>query len=314
MRLILLTFIISNLALGAEVCSDVFRTKTFKTYVSKSLEAAKPESRYITRAISEEFEDIMKKYPGVKLRYNYIVGEELSLRGPVSKIKDIPFDASHRIRPKSAQNTSELVARIERLDPAMQRAFLNAYNALTDPAIVKRYLKDLYAESAVLAYRSQGSKSSFTLNGDGQLAGRSIAVTIVQRFKSRGDTKFTKITGENPYTGKYIVSGKYKVPDEVAKSENASFRMAVANGPFIDAKFPDYQAHGAYSHLIQRDLVYPHLKMALGEDVSRFYTYLGSKEGISLWIDLFDSGVTRLDSLTRPETVTEVVFGQLGRL
>ena len=151
----------------------------------------------------------------------------------------------------------------------------------------------------------KNDKLKYAIENEMAVSERAISVTLIRRLKARGDTKFTKIINKDMQSGNYLKFGKKDIDKEAIKTENGAFREAIRTGPFIDTIFRPFKNHGAYAHMIERDILYRPLQKPLNNNHKKFYDYLGSKKGITFWADLFDSGsTTGTRSYTRPENVT----------
>lgn len=305
MRLIICLFLSLSIS-TADVCEQVFQPKKFKASIVSEI-VSEPASAYF-----DEFEVLVSRFPGIDYRYRFVVGKNLKFRQQVESFEEIPLELSHRFRPPASRNRGVLVERFNELEPKMQEAIVKAYNVLNDPDIIARYMRELYAESMVYMVGKEGLEKVQMMLTEGLVSYRAVAVTIIRRLKARKDTKFTKITRQNVETGTYIISGKQRVAPEVAQNRNQAFRAAVRNGPFIDGFFKEFSDHGAYAHLIQRDILHVHLKKILGDDVSGFYEYMGTQKGVAFWADIFDADEAFEYSFTNPEAVTGIIGKHLS--
>lgn len=78
------------------------------------------------------------------------------------------------------------------------------------------------------------------------------------------------------------------------------FGSILRNGPFIDVTMSaPKNAHGAYSHLIQLDYIHDILAKHFGSDVSDFYQFLGSEQGLNVFGLFFDN--------ISPETASHIM-------
>ncbi|MBG60216.1 MAG: hypothetical protein CMJ16_07145 [Peredibacter sp.] len=245
----------------------------------------------------KEIERLLSEDYTFSLKYNNLANGYV-FRGSIDRIEDLPFEVSQFYR-KDVKKV-EMIRRFYDLDTKLQDSILSVYNTLNDKFYVKNYLKRLYAESYIYATEKNLVKD------DGYIDGRAIVVTLIRRFKSRDDANFTKMIYP-PKNGKHIITGKHNYDDLNPLNKNQAFRKAVATGPFIDGEFFGFVGHGAYSHMVQRDLVHESLKSVLGENTDDFYAYLGTTKGINFWVDLFDASSTNRISFSAPQDLTEVI-------
>ena len=214
--------------------------------------------------------------------------------------REIPFDNSKYAR---AVDTETMLKRAEELDPEMRDAITGVYNSLNDPVILDAYYKKLFLETAERMYQ-KGRPEDLKLLEEGLISKQALNVTLVKRFKERGDDKFTTLIPKN---GKYLSFGKQDINVQDVAVENDAFRMAIKNGPFIDKAIFDGSRidHGAFTHLIQRDILTDVLKDVTKGSPQKFWDYMGSKKGVNWWGALFDS--TDSKSMTSPETINAFI-------
>jgi hypothetical protein len=284
-------------ALADDLCSEVFYPNLFKFRQVKNVSKER-SSKYSYEATVEE---LTKTNISFRQRFNNL-GNSYQLRGPVKIYNDIPLSNSSSFR---KMTDDEMINRYGTLSTTLKDAILTSYNTLNDPIYVERYLKELYTEAFDwMKKNSKADISKHLLNGI--LTERSIAVVLIRRFKARGDTRFTKLIKEDFETGHMIVSGKVKLPREIKVNDNAAFREAI-KGPFIDASFSGFAGHGAYAHMLQRDMLFAPLSKLYRGSPQHFYDFLGQKSGVSFWIDLFDSGPGTFKSFSRPEDINIIL-------
>lgn len=303
------TFFVSlwttGLLASVQVCEQAF-DKSFMAF----------DKAYNTSPISQteielEFNELYKKNENVKKVFDKIFGAESYYNKEVKTFSDLPYLANDFYR---AGTTGKKMAEFfETLSPEFKKSYIEAFKILNNESYVKSYIQELYKETYIWIKKriekglSLDMKDAFER---GKLSDKAIAVTIIRRLKSRGDTNFTKITARNAY-GKYIKTGKHKVDKAVATNKNAAFRFAVGKGPFIDRFFEgSFSGHGAYAHLIQRDMIH-HVLVREIKDPNLFYEFLGTKKGINFWVDLFDSSDSVNAGLTCPEYLSEMIQAQI---
>lgn len=285
-------FLNFSLAYSQTVCESPFLPEDFR--LEKNLIDAQSANKI---DYDKEIKRLLDEDYTFALKYNNL-GNGFVFRGSIDRIEDLPFELNSFYR--KGVKKPEMIKRFYELDTKMQDAILKVYNILNDKFYVKNYLKQLYGESYFYAIKNN------LIKDDGNIDGRAIAVTLIRRFKDKGDAKFTKMIYPAK-DGKFIITGKHNYDELDPRDKNQAFRKAVATGPFIDREFFGFRGHGAYSHLVQRDLAHETLKSVLGENVNDFYTYLGTPKGIYFWVDLFDSSSTNMMSFSSPESLTEVI-------
>jgi hypothetical protein len=251
-----------------------------------------------------DYESKLKEYeatnPPIIDTHDYI-GKSHSFRETVNKFEDIPLNVSSSFRSLDDQS---LINRFHQISKTLQDAIMKSYNTLNNQKYVDVYLKELFIES--FDWMKKNSKDDLSkFFRSGTVSERAVAVVLIRRFKSRNDTRFTKLIRDNG-NNTHIMSGKIKLPRSIKTNKNASFREAI-KGPFIDGVFKDFFGHGAYAHMVQRDLIHKSLSEIYQGSPQHFYDFLGSKRGISFWADLFDSGETQLMSFSRPESINIVL-------
>ena len=281
-----------SLTYSQTTCESSFLPEDFR--YQNNLAEAKATSKI---NYDKEIKRLLDEDYTFALKYNNL-GNGFVFRGSIDRIEDLPFELNSFYR--KGVKKPEMIKRFYELDTRMQEAILKVYTTLNDKFYVKNYLKKLYGESYIYALDKNLVKE------DGNIDGRAIAVTLIRRLKDKGDNKFTKMIYPAK-SGKFIITGRHNYDELNPRDKNQAFRKAVATGPFIDREFFGFRGHGAYSHLVQRDLVHETLKSVLGENVNDFYAYLGTPKGINFWVDLFDSTSNNMMSFSSPENLTEVI-------
>ncbi len=238
-------------------------------------------------------------------------GDEITVSPGISSADQIPYELSRAFR--AVKDPEVMRQRARELAPEMQRSITNAYNALNDRAGLKKYYQELYTDAA-LWMRHRGRPADLEALRRGEITEHALAVVLVRRAKDRGETNFTTIMRRRPGEDESTLSsGRLPTENEVLTSENQRFRFAVRSGPFFDRNFQPNSAgdHGVLSHMIQREIVLPHVSRATNGNPQSFFDFLGTPRGINFWADLFDSNDT--NSMTRPETITEFMVPRMTR-
>ena len=292
--LILLTFF-SLTTYADKHCTSPFNYTGFRFDQAKIID--KP---LVKLELTDKAKAIQLTGSGFQKKYKTLA-QDLKLQAQAENFTDLPLSRSKQFRPLS---NDDLIARFKTLDPKIQKAIMVTYNTLNDEQYMRSYLKGLFQDSFIWMRENNAPELIKKNLENSTVTERSIAVTLIRRLKARKDTKFTKLIRRDIKTNKFIISGRHKIPSEEAENSNAAFRAAVRTGPFIDAAFGEFSGHGAYAHILQRDAIHPKLVEIFGEDVSEFYSFLGSKKGISFWADLFDADDIRRDTFNSPEIVT----------
>jgi len=230
--------------------------------------------------------------------------DSIPVAEPIKKPEEIPFDKSEGFRPIQAD---QMVLRAQALEPEMSNAITSAYNALNDPAALRKYYRELFTDAA-LWMKHKGRPADLELLKKGRISEHAMAVVLVRRAKDRGETDFTTILQSENGKGETFVKGALPSEKELTQKGNEAFRFAVKSGPFFDKNFDGSSkyGHGVLTHMIQREIVTPHISKAMGGEPQKFWDFLGSKKGINFWADLFDSGNEK--SMTRPETITQYMY------
>ena len=283
-------------------CEEVFKPRIFRFNQLQAL-----ANKKFINPEGTELEQFKLLNPDFARSYDYFI-PKLDLTPQIRKFEDIPFSRGDRNR---SINSTKLIERFYDLDTKTQSTIIEVYNTLNDPNIIREYLRKLYKDSYAWMKSNRPIEEIRNHIKNGSVNERSIAVILIQRLKARKDTNFTIIHAEDIFTGKYIKSGKQKISEETKLSEYKSFRAAVRTGPFIDRTFRDFKNHGAFSHIIQRDILHNVIKKYYGENVNEFYQFLGTKIGINFWIDLFDSNSPLYDTFTSPEVITFIIRAHL---
>lgn len=241
------------------------------------------------------YELLSAKYPKLK-ETSQGLAEGIIFAPQITHPREIPFELSGAFRPVSAE---KMVERANELSPDISRAITAAYNSLNDKDKIEKYFRGLFEETVEWMQR-RGRPEDLELLKQGKVSRHAISVVIIRRFKARNETGFTTLISKNENN---LSPGKIEILPEDLKNPNASFRMAIKNGPFVDRGFDELSrdGHGVFSHMLQRDLVAESVREATRGNPQIFWEFLGTKKGVNFWADLFDSGNT--GSMTRPETL-----------
>lgn len=272
--------------------------------LSTSLTWAQPKCgslfNVLRPAPTYSFIDVATKYPKL-LETIEDAGQNLRADPPVSHLRDLPFQRSNPYRGVPELTMFE---RAGQLDPEMHKVMLTAYNALNDKPFLTRYLRGLFAESVEMMF-AKGHPSDLKTLEKGYVTERAIGLVIVRRLKEAGDDSFTTLTGSR------LSHGKARVDEQEITKLNGQFREAIRTGPFFDRQFSENDSwnHGPFSHLIQRDIVQRAFKEKLRSEQPGFWSFLGSKKGVSWWVDIFDSGGGL--SFNRPEAMNRYLHQNL---
>lgn len=219
----------------------------------------------------------------------------------ITSLKKINFEDSNSFRSKDKKmKPVNMTAKIDGINPRIQKTILDVYNKLNDPKAVNQYTLDLFKEAA-LHMASRGKAADINTLKNGFITSQSIGAVIIKHLKASGDVNFTKISGNS------IKAPKSRPIADNPITKNDKFRSVVKNGPFFDGAFDQVfdSGHGSLTHLLQRDMILSTVKGNLGPDSQQFWDFLGTKSGINWWVDLFDSGVET--SFTRPEYISRVL-------
>ncbi|HLT23014.1 MAG TPA: hypothetical protein VKZ84_06215 [Bacteriovoracaceae bacterium] len=247
----------------------------------------------------------LSMYPKLRKSYEEL-GKEIPTAKSISHPREINFKASDNFRPIKAE---EMKRRADQLDPTMGEAITAAYNSLNDPEELTKYFKELHQET-VERMIAKGRPEDLALLKEGKISKQAMNVVLVKRLKDRGDNQFTTIVLDPKG-----LTLKYKgdsLDGETLVSAPDKFRAAVKSGPFFDRAFDDADryGHGAFTHIMQRDIVSKSVAKATNNNPQEFWGFLGSKKGINWWADLFDSGNS--DSFNRPETLRKFIGHNLN--
>lgn len=246
---------------------------------------------------------LAEKYPLLKKTSDGL-SEGIPAVMKISHPRELPFDLSEKFRPVKAD---KMVERANDLSPEIANTITAAYNTLNNKEKIEKYFRGLFEETVEWMKR-KGTPADLELLKQGKVSRHAISVVLVRRFKARNETGFTTLfkEGENK-----LSPGKIEILPKDLQNPNASFRMAIHNGPFVDRGFKDIyrNGHGIFSHMIQRDLIGESVREATKGNPQVFWEFLGTKKGVNFWADLFDSG--NLKSMTRPEVLIEYLSHKL---
>lgn len=257
-----------------------------------------------SRLLDETYELLQKKYNQFRIKSLKLKQKPIKLIDQITSYDQIPFEKSSNFRPSGTMSDTKnkLISRFHRTDRRFQVAYLEAFNMLNSNSGLKEYLKGLYTESFYWQVQNNQTGKYDKLINAGKIDKNILKTVLFQRLKARDDNNILVILPENKLKGPNAPKDQGKIKD------NTGFRYAVGNGPFVEDQGLEFGKanHGSFTHLIQRDIVYPIIKKHYGDDYHQFYEYLGTKKGISFWIDLFDSGIQ--NSMTRPERLSREVY------
>jgi hypothetical protein len=166
---------------------------------------------------------------------------------------------------KNFRAAEKAIAEIQ--DPELRNAFKKANLILRDPRAIADYFTKLTEETFQNMMNSKNQRW-IKMAEEGLLDKKAILEVLYQRARDRGETVFTKLTSFNT---------------------DDDFFEAVGKGPIIDS-FNSGNDHGAYVHLLQRDIVAPALDQSVSGGAARVNTFL-SQEGRAVWTEVFDSPV-----------------------
>jgi hypothetical protein len=169
--------------------------------------------------------------------------------------------------------------RLKDLDPEITSAMVGVQQRLNDNNAFANYMEKLSAD-AVANIEKRGVPSELTALQKGEISSDATLRVLIERAQKRDEGVFS-----------------------AKPSSNVEFREAVKQGPFLDHFFMADGSHGISTHLIQRDFVSDVVNNATKGQPEKFWSYLGTKKGVTFWTPLFDSGewVFR-PALRNPET------------
>ncbi len=253
--------------------------------------------------------ELLSPYFNLRRRIRTIgSGDTIPVVPKVTSADQLPYELSGNFR--AVQDPAVMRQRARDLPPEMQSSIVGAYNALNDRAGLRAYFQELYTDAA-LWMRHRGRPADLEALRRGEITEHAIAVVLVRRAKDRGETGFTTILREPNSRGETLVTGRLPSDAELQNNRNAAFRFAVTSGPFFDRNFTPGQSggHGVLSHMIQREIVLPHVSRATKGNPQSFFNFLGTPRGINFWADLFDSD--NRTSMTRPEVITQFMLPRM---
>lgn len=308
MKIRIFIFLLFTYHSYSQECSQtILKSLILGNYKVGSLAKASKNQEDYTKTLEEVHDYLIDHYPSFDLyqeKISQIKIEPLPIVDKLS-VKDIPFIQSDLLRPQSLkghEGNKKIKQRFKELPEKFQKAYLEAYEVLHSQDKIREFLRDIYTETFYWQLTKSHKRKYLHKVEIGSISPTAVKTVLFQRAKRRGDKKIVRADKD------YNIKG---VKGDIPKDQNDRFRLAIRSGPFLDDFYDDliYKEHGTIAHLIQRDFIDSVIRKHYGEDFNEFYEFLGSKDGVTFWLDLFDSQVK--DSFTSPEYVHQLIYEKI---
>ena len=169
-------------------------------------------------------------------------------------------------------------------DSQMQKTLEATYEHMRDREAWTQYFETLTHDAARLMMNSK-NPNEVRLVQNGQISRTALLKVLVQRAKDRGEV-FTTIRANAGPKG----DGTLTLTELGGN---------ISKGPFFDKGFAGYD-HGIDTHILQRDFIAPYLEARAPGTTDAVFKFLGSKEGLPVWEQIFD-GTPSAKNPTSPE-------------